>query len=301
MARSAPIKEPGFDPDLHDIRHVLDIGLKVQDETRNGRTQSGWYASGLGYCLRRQFLERAGVPSKKDPYPPRQQWVGRTLEASLIARLRHANLLLADNVHLVYEEMDCSGYVDFIWGGTPDADPIDEYEEGEISPQWLNYLAGYRAELREFFEGRLPVPPTGVELKTANQWSAEKMFTEGPQFTHKMQAAFYKVVATEFPEQLPVIPERWQIVVLAKSDAKMIVFDVLDSHVEQAYERLSQLNEAWPTDIPPCTCGKQMKWERDYCPYKSGDSCCLPAAILEAPEDYWTLVDEAERGAASHG
>lgn len=294
MGKSAPIREPEFDPELRDIRHVLDIGLKVQDETREDRTSSRWYASALGYCLRRQFLERAGVPTKKDPYPPRQQWVGRTLEASLIARLRHANLLLADNVHLIHPAFDASGYVDFIWGGTPDTDPSTEYEEGEISPTWLNYLSGYREALRTFFDGQLPIPPTGVELKTANQWSAEKMFTEGPQFTHKMQAAFYKLVAQDDPDQLPVIPERWQIVVLAKSDAKMIVFDVLDAHVDEAIRRLELLDQAWPTDLPPCTCGRTMKWERDYCPYKQGDSCCLSAAILEAPESYWSLVDEAD-------
>ncbi|HET9672156.1 MAG TPA: hypothetical protein VFQ40_04835 [Actinomycetota bacterium] len=297
MGRSAPIKEPEFDPALVDIRHILNLGFVIQEATKDGRTKSGWYASNLGYCLRRQFFERAGVPGVRDPLPKRQLWLGRTVEASMIARMRHAGILLADNVHLVDDEHECSGYVDFIWGGMP-WDYL-EYEEGEISESWAKYLQTYREQLRSTYKDQVPFPVTAVELKTAKQYSAEKMVSEGPQFTHKMQAAFYEYVARNHPDQLPDdidAIDRFQIVVIAKEDAKMLVFDVLETHVQQVEERLEALAEAWPDKIPPCTCGTNISWERNYCPYRHGDACCPESYISEASAEYWEIGKEDSDG-----
>ncbi len=291
MGRSAPIREPEFDPALVDLRHILDIGLVVQEATRESRTRTGWFASNLGYCLRRQFFERAGVPTRKETQPKRQLWVGRSLEASLISRLRLAGLLVSDQLHLVDEAHECSGYLDFVWGG----EPYDylEYEEGEVSEQWINFIQTYRERIRDTYSEQMPLPNTAVELKTAAQYSAEKMFNEGPMYHHKMQGGFYRVVAEDSPEQLPenITIDRFQLVILAKSDAKMLVFDILDSHVEQVRDRLEELTDLWPEKVPPCTCGRNMKWERDYCPYKYGESCCNENLLLEAPTEYWALLD----------
>jgi hypothetical protein len=303
VARSTPIREPEFDPELADLRHVLDIGLLAQENTRESRTRTGWYASNLGYCLRRQFLERAGVPTRKESQPKRQLWVGRSLEASLISRLRLAGLLISDQLHLVDEERSCSGYLDFVWGG----EPYDylEYEEGEVSAQWSNFIQTYRDEIRALYKAQMPLPNTAVELKTAAQYSAEKMASEGPMFHHKMQGAFYRIVAEAYPEQLPegVSIDRFQLVILAKSDAKMLVFPILDVHVEQANERLDELTSYWPDTVPPCTCGRTIKWERDYCPYKAGESCCNENLLLDAPPEYWALLDaeDAEEDVPTDG
>lgn len=222
---------------------------------------------------------------------PRVMWLGRVVEHAMIARVRHSGLLLFEQLHLVSEENEVSGYVDFGFGGLP---VPEAYEEGEISEEWLAYLNGYKASIAESY--REPIPVTAVELKTAAQYSAEKMFTEGPQFTHKMQAALYRAITEDDPTQLPEGVEqieRFQIAVFAKNTAHMLVFPILDTHVEQVRDRLGELNGYWPETIPPCTCGKtpNMGWEKDYCAYKSGSSCCATSAILDAPEEYWALTE----------
>ena len=297
MAKPAPIREPDFDPVLGDIRHIIDIGTRVKQETREPKTATGWYASSLGYCLRRQFLERAGVPSTRDDMPARTLWLGDVIEHAIIARIRQSGLLIAEQVHIVTEEHQASGYLDFIFGGVP----YDE-EPGEVSEQWARYLRTYKDRVREAYPDGVPI--TGVECKSAAQYSAEKMFSEGPAFHHAMQAAFYDVFGKEssdWPENVPH-PDRYQLLVVAKSDAKMLVNDVLETHRLRLRARLDELNECWPTQIPECSCGKQMSWEKTYCKYRTEDGrCCDIGLIEQAPADFWDLpaVKEAAKEAVN--
>lgn len=290
MTKPAPIVEPDFDPATGDIRHILDIGLLAQKETKPEKVPTGWYASSLGKCLRSQFFARAGVPPTQPIRNPRTLWVGSVLEHAIIARLRHSGLLRAEQVHLVSEEHHASGYLDFIYGGFPVEDDI---EEG-WSPEWADYVREYRERIRRSYPNGVPM--TAVELKSAAQYSAEKMQSEGPRFDHQMQGGFYEVAVEEDPTQLPEgidKLDRFQIVVIAKSDAKMLVFDILESHKLKVLGRLDELNEAWPLEYPACTCGRVMSWEKTYCNYRVGSSCCDERELLNASPAFWQAYEEA--------
>lgn len=293
MARPAKIREE-FDPATGDIRAILDMGQAVQGSTKDPKAQTGWYASSLGYCLRRQFLDRAGVPStRKEDGVRRVFWIGDVLENAVINRLRQSGLLLAEQIHVVSTNHHASGYIDFIYGGHPvDEDP--EELEG-YKPSWARYLTTYKAKVREAWPNGVPI--TAVELKTANQYAAEKQFAEGPAFHNVMQGGFYEVVHSEEPEQFPEHIrkiDRFQLAVLAKSGGEMMVHDILESHKLKVLGRLDELNEAWPLELPPCTCGVVMGWEKTYCPYADGNGdCCDQGLIQNAPEDFWKMADAA--------
>lgn len=301
MARSITVREE-FDPATGDIRHLLDMGLRIERETAPPRTSNRWSASHLGYCLRRQFFERAGVPSTvTGDDPSRIFWIGNQLEWGVTNRLRHAGLLVADQIHVVSEEHSISGYIDLIYGGVPTDD--DPAAVADYSPAWRDYLRTYKERVREEYPDGVPI--TAVELKSASEYSVEKQYQEGPQFHNTMQGATYKLAERLglLPENIPAI-ERFQLAVIAKSSAKILVFDILESHVEKALARLDELNDAWPLELPPCSCGQTMGWEPRYCPYRNegnprGDSCCDQMLIHKGPkgpgasEEFWKLADAA--------
>lgn len=281
-----------FDPATGDIRHILDLGLQTERETKGPKVQTGWYASHIGYCLRRQFFERAGVPSTVTGDDPRRVfWVGTQLEWGLINRVRQSGLLIGDQVHVVSKEHHVSGYVDFVYGGKPR--PDDPADIADYSPEWQSYLKTYKAKVRKAWPKGVPV--TAVELKSASEFSVEKQFTDGPQFHNTMQGGIYKLAQRDglYPDGFPEI-ERFQLAVIAKSSAKMLVFDILESHVEKALARLDELNDAWPLELPACTCGVTMGWEANYCPYRTDSGgCCGDGLIQGATEEFWKLADAA--------
>lgn len=292
-SKPSVVREPTFDPDAFDIRHVIDIGLAAKRETRPPRTSDRWAAGSLGYCPRRQFLERAGVPRiEKDDDGKRNRvfWLGDIVEESFLRQLTQSGLLIASQVHLVDEELQVSGYIDAIWGGIVPLGITDA--EADYTPEWQAYLTEYRYRLKMLYDNR-PFPITVTEIKSANQYSAERMFTEGPSQTHAFQAGCYGVMwdnlaaAGELPEGLSWLNiERIQIAVLAKGDLTMPVFDVLSSHKRRVLERLELLNEAWESrELPACECkggplfgGKEFK----YCAYGDGETCCARSLIEQA-------------------
>lgn len=293
MAQPPKIREPEFDPGKHDIRHVLDIGLQAKRETKGKRTRSGWTAGSLGYCLRRQFLERAGVEVPED-YPLRTFWIGDLIHDGYKNMMSNAGLLMGDEVHLVDEELELSGYVDMIWGGIVPVFLFDH--EKDYSPAWQDFLLGYRTMLHEEF-GTFPV--TGDELKSANDYSARKMVSEGPSFHHLMQAASYGLILDRDPSQFEATVDRWRLSVIDKTDGLMNVFEVREAHTQRALERVEALNEYWKKrELPPCTCGVEVVWEKNYCKYATKRDangkvleCCSGYLIDQATSDeFWDGV-----------
>src|SRR6476659_5964620 len=137
MAQPPKIVEPALDPALFDIRHVVDVALQTKAATRPVRTNKGWTAGSLGYCLRRQFYDRADIPTKDD-YPLRTFWVGDLIAGGLSNIVDNAGLLILSELHLIDPDLDLSGYVDMIWGGlVPDG--LREGEE-DFNPKWQDYL-----------------------------------------------------------------------------------------------------------------------------------------------------------------
>lgn len=297
----AKIREPEFDPVLFDIRHVIDIGLQAAQDTRAPKTSDRWSAGSIGYCLRRQFFDRAKVVRTRDDTSGyRTLWVGDSIHHALKQRLRQSGLLIVDELHLVDEARSVSGYVDAVWGGEIPTELLEGEEE--YGPAWQDYLVTYRRHLRDAY-GPVPFPITGDEFKTQNQWGAEKSWEQGPGFHHVMQVAtyydLYESEGVELPEVILRLGiERWRLTIVAKSDMKMPVFEILPSHREAAHERIETLNGYWDRmEIPPCTCGRNMTWEPKYCPYSNGVSCCDPSLILNATHDrFIEALDSLEPG-----
>lgn len=303
MALPPKITEPAMDAALFDIRHVIDIGLQAKRGTKPPRTSSRWTAGNLGYCLRRQFLDRAGVEVAEE-FPLRTFWIGDLIHEGYQQMMRNAGILIAEELHLVDEELDLSGYVDMVWGGLIPEGLFDH--EQEYKKPWQDFLVQYRHALSINWPEGFPV--TGDELKSSNDYAARKMVSEGPNFHHLMQAATYGLILDRNPDQLVPTVDRWRLSIIDKSDGLMNVFEVRPGHTERALERVNELNDHWKRrELPPCTCGTQMVWEKNYCKFKDGDGCCDPHLVEKATSvEFWegiqdVVVDVGEPDAPTMG
>lgn len=283
MARTAKIREPDPTPEAHDLRHVLDIGLQAKAATISHAPATSWYSSSLGYCMRRQFFDRLGVPKDQSYRSSRTLWLGDIIHHGVQQMLWRSGLMLAEELSLVDDELQIHGRLDALWGGEVRVGLFENEED--YSPDWKRFLVAYRETLKMFYGDRFPI--TGTEFKSANQYSAERSFTEGMQLHHKMQIGSYDLMVQRNPSLLDEVidvdhVDRWQLVMLAKSDLKMPIFDSLPILAEKAHERLVDLNTFWDAQItPPCTCGQDISWERNYCPYQNDIGECCDLAYLE--------------------
>lgn len=305
-----PIREPEFDPQLFHFPHVVDIGLRTKAETLPSYTPKGWRSSSIGYCMRRLFMERAGVPSTRDSWS-RTLWLGDMIHNGVQQMFRWSGLLIVAELELEDPELNLMGHVDMIWGGKLQLQLDDT--EADYSPKWQDFMLAYRKELIARYGEDWPV--TGTEMKSSHQYAAEKMVAEGPSFHHVMQAASYDLMASrgaELPEVLRQTGiDRWQLAIIAKNDLKMPIFQIGRSQRERVHERILELNDFWDRrEVPPCTCGVQISWERKYCLYGNGTgdqgSCCREADLsMATSEEFWgeitpelvTGKDPAEGGA----
>lgn len=311
-----PIQEPGFDPGLHDIRHVIDLGLMARNEILGDSGAEAWRASSLGYCLRRQLFDRAGVPATRKEGLSRTLWLGDIIHRAVQRMVTDSGLMLAEEITLLDDDTHLSGHVDLIWGGT-----VQDFDYGAAADRYgvfgADFISNYRKSLNLLYGEGDVFPVTMTEFKSANQWSAEGAYRDGVQFHHGIQAGAYRFMAESHPEVFPdAVAEhggitRFQVVMLAKSDLKMPVFEIFPGWAGRAEERLHFLNEFWAEKmVPPCTCGQDIGWEKRYCKYrhpadegKKDPRCCMPDLIEGADPAFWADVltqeveDEAQRSA----
>lgn len=295
-----PIQEPDFSPDLFDIRHVIDIGLLSRNDILGDRGAKGWRASSLGYCLRRQLFDRAGVPATRNEGLSRTLWLGDIIHRAVQRMITDSGLMLAEEITLSLPDDDITGHVDLIWGGS-----VQDFDYQSIADRYgmfgADFISNYRKTLLGMYGEDAEFPVTMTEFKSANQWSAEGAYRDGVQFHHGIQAGVYKLMAESNPGQLPDTVEkieRFQVVMMAKSDLKMPVFDIFDSWSERAQDRLHFLNQFWAEQtIPPCTCGQDISWEARYCKYRhpadegsKNPRCCMPELIDNADPEFWIDV-----------
>lgn len=258
-------------------REEPELGTDGQPKAR-----PAWRCSSLGYCLRAQVLERAGVPPTReiDERTRRTfQW-GDDLHWFARRRLARMGILLAEEVPLHDPELELTGHVDAIYGGkvqdvprTADGMPDVSYR----SPDWVFFLEYLRERVKEAFGPELPV--VGVEIKSQHSYAVRRAFKEGPMLHHALQLAGYSILAERQPQSLPAVPERWELLLVGKDALGMLTFGLLRRHVDEAMARLGRLNEAWRTGSwPECTCGRTpgIEWEAKYCKYigLEGEGCC---------------------------
>jgi hypothetical protein len=308
-----PIQEPELDLS-GDIRHIIDFGLASRNAIFGDSGAKAWRASSLGYCLRRQMFERAGVPKPRRDDGSRTLWLGDIIHRAVQQMIYNSGLLLAEEITLLDEELHLSGHVDLVWGGMIQDWDYDDLVETH-SMYWADFITNYRKALIEHYGKDTFFKVTLTEFKSANQYSAEKAYTDGVSFHHGIQAGAYRLMAERNPSVFPEVVRRnrgidqYQVVMLAKSDLKMPVFDIFPSAAERALERVSLLNQAWAEQvIPPCTCGQEISWEARYCAYRHPDDagsrnprCCMPELIEQADPSFWAEVlteeidEEAQR------
>lgn len=266
---------------------------------KHTRTSNYWSASALGYCMRRQYLSRLGVPSTRelDGKTLRTFAMGNDVERHVKRAWQRAGLLVAEEIPVRDDELQVTGRIDAIVGGR--VQPIESIPASLLmswSPEYIAMLADFRvriaAELARLAEeGEWdPEGYAAIETKSTKEFSLQAMFKNGPNQTHILQAAAYKLIVRRNPSLIPVPFEsvRWLVEPISKSNFAFLRFAVMPKHVAEVERRLEILNNAWATQTPPpCTCtGKDAIFggkEWTYCDYGTGskDSCCDVATGAE--------------------
>jgi hypothetical protein len=262
----------GFDA-MIDLYIDLERQRKDEDYTPPDR----WSASQLGYCMRRQFLRRKGVPetAPMDTTTLRRFQLGRLVERLVRSVYWRMGYGLAEEVHLIDEDLNVSGYVDLLASSTVNHD-IPQEKESEWGPEWTEWIKKIRKQAEREFAGKLGEGNVGIEIKSTSSFAFKKFNTQGPSDHHMLQVGTYALIAERFPDQFSHPVDRWELLLVSKDDVKVLRYAVNEKWKERAQFRLASLNIMWEMgDMPKCEC---EGWMKNYCPYKEGDMCCEVAA-----------------------
>lgn len=294
MSRS---KSKGPHPDLvpfgerSTLKDVVEQQARLERSMFRRKSESLWFnASSLGYCPRRQVLQRGGVESEEeysDKTLANFAW-GEQLHYFVRNKVKRMGLLISEETYLRDEDWGISGRVDLIWGGEPQKVPAEFADR--YSDRFVEFLQALRAQAQ--FWGPLPV--VGDELKSAKSYAMERAYSKGPQQTHMFQAAVYELIAERHPDQLPVPVDLWSLTMVGKDTTGVLTFQVTPEWKDRVRERVDLLNYYWeaPDVTPMCLCGTQpgMPWEKGYCRYLSTESRAVMAADPKAWKDTPELI-----------
>jgi len=272
------------------LRTVWDLYNQVSSELlghmdppvgENGRPH--WRASMNGYCLRRQYMWRQGVPDTRAETEEqcidkeRRFAAGNRVERELVDAIELAGVLIARQVSLSDPELHVTGSADVLWGGAVQRELPDRSKWWDPDYTWA--IRELRARADRLVG--VPLPLTLTEIKSTHSYAVRKMYKEGPRFDFRCQAGTYWLMASDHPEQLPSGGlDRVEIAVVGRDAVKPLIFGVTRRDVDLARSRLEALNKAWDErKPPPCTCGQEagMSWEQGYCPYLDPEDpsrCC---------------------------
>jgi hypothetical protein len=271
--------------DIHDAAWSELMGREDPFPASQGRPY--WRPSSLGYCMRRQFLWRSGVPETRvdEDTTERERkfaW-GRDIENHVRERMFRAGLLIESSVEVVDETLAVRGQIDFVWGGVVANDLPERADRWSAPYRWA--ILTIRERVAAELDGPLPI--TGTELKSTTGYSVSKMVKEGPRFDYRVQAGVYFALAQRHPEQFTVPLDQFEIVVVGRDAVRPIRFGATQEDVDLALERVDALNTAWEAQwAPPCTCGQTegLGWEQKYCPYATGEDECCGDTLLDKLE-----------------
>jgi hypothetical protein len=255
------------------------------DDWEQPEGERTWRASSLGYCLRRQTLERRGIDalSHPDAKTYRTFAYGDMVHDFVRKAFWNLGLVVCEEPTFVDLRRDVTGHVDLIW--TPTGVKRDAPDHW--SDEYQRYIAWLRQEFAQtldtMYGGTRPDIVLGMEIKSAHSKAMTRLVDEGPYPWHRIQAGAYKAMAQTTPGALPVVDgidmvvlpsavERWHIVYVGKDSVGILQFEVEDAWVDAALSRLDELNRHWKGGLlPPCTCSG---WWVQSCPYSEGGTCC---------------------------
>ena len=204
-------------PDLGVLMdHYLDHQAAFRDQERTKRkTQDGTdtgreiYASGLGYCLRRQYLQMVGVP-RKDTIDAKTRrtfaWGDHVENFARTVYTRLGLVVPPKNPRMVFGSLVARG--DILLRFPPESvDEIPEDVLAKWSPEWVEFIRKVRSALPTDYEGYV-----WSEIKskksTAMSWVLKRNEAD---FSHRMQVGASMFIAAQDPSQLPVPDPFWQI------------------------------------------------------------------------------------------
>lgn len=292
-ARTAP-PDAGFLLDIY-LRHLRDLrdASRTKRLATEGLSGDKWYASGLGKCLRLQYLERKGTPRLReiDADARRTFAWGDHVEDFVRQVYRRCGLVQDTQWRLEHGSLVARG--DFLLRyPAEDVSEIPEDVRSEWSPDWIAMLEALRAQVRQSsFVGLV-----ASEIKSAKSSSMRYMYNpkarggpkgEGAREEHLVQVGA-SMVLTELIPDAPR-PDFWQIEYVGKDAVGVLRFPVAKKWANVALERWKTLDEIWTSQPDPrdveCTCGKKLDGSKglpiEYCAYYDGGTgtCCGNAGL----------------------
>lgn len=263
-----------------------------------GHTRTGWRASSLGYCLRKQTYARLGIGAYRahDAATLRTFSYGDMVHDWLKRIYRNAGVLLMEEGKLELAGQDVAGHFDVLLTGTP-IDISDEQRE-RWSPEWLEHVTEMRDALAEHLAGLGGDGAVVIgEIKSTSEYGMKYRRKEGAQPEHQAQVAAYWLMAHDDESQLPAVPTDARVIYVSKdSKASILEFGLEDEWVDNVKRTIDTLNEHWQAGtLPPCTCSG---WQVGYCDYlkpearnflgkpksgiQGGVDCCPPELFVPA-------------------
>jgi hypothetical protein len=279
-----------------DAGFLLDIYLQHQRDFRDaqrdvrlvasGLSNDNWYASSLGNCYRQQYLQRLGVPRKReiDEQARRTFAWGDHVEDFLRKMYQRCGLVKQAQIRLQHGSLVARG--DLLLRYPPQSvEEIPNDIKGEWSPEWIAFLERLRAVIAESkFDGLV-----GDEIKSTHSRAMKFLFKEGkPRDNHSLQVGASMVLTDLMPDAPK--PDWWQVEYMGKDAVGILRFRVREDAAEKALERWQKLDAIWDAQPDPleveCECVKE-KWRVTYCAYYDGASgtCCGNAGLTAKSQE----------------
>ena len=265
---------------------IVDTYLLAHREFRRGsqaHTRTGWRASSLGYCPRRQVYERVGVPKPDvDVKTLRTFAYGDMVHDWLKGILRRSGMLLAEEGTLAWPERQLKGHYDVLLASSPEpVEAIPAEVAADWSQEWVAFLGELRRGIQQAIGANLHGTVLG-EIKSMHSRAIKYAYEQGPQKGHTYQVGAYWLMAKADPTQLPAVPDTARLIYVGKDASGILDFGMEAAWAERAEERLALLNDVWGRwALPPCICGTEGELPSRYCAYydEQAKSCCSPALM----------------------
>lgn len=274
-----------LNPAPPDFGVVLDVYLERQREFRDAQRTArlgekaatpGWYASSLGGCYRAQYMDRLGIPRKReiDSSTRRTFAWGDHIEDFVRQAYQRSGLVLDAQTKL--EVGSLSGRLDLLLQFPPaEVSSIPADVRSKWSPEWIAFLETLRSDPQfRTFEGSAVTEVKSAKSSAMGYFAkARKKGTNRGRDNHHIQVGSYIAMAAQMPDGPK--PDFWQIEYVGKDGVGVFRFKVTDEDAENALARWKNLDEIWAAQPDPseveCEC---QGWMIQYCNFANDDGTC---------------------------
>lgn len=274
--------------DLHDF-----ATLTPAEIGRRGEKMDAWGASGM-HCPKAQALERLGHQGRvRSPSDIRRMAAGSRVHDFTLRQFQTLGTVHLppewcvacdrpmeahhdpDEWHLYSEARGISTSLDLL---------IHNWEEPGYDP-WLRSLRD--RGLSRFGN----VGPLAVEVKSVEA-NALYYLSKGVLVTWKRQLGTMMLLHSEDPTLLPVVPERWEILVVPMDKSvkgefpSAVAVPAQEAWMDEAAAYIERRHTAWTAgDLPACECAppfnhyySKLGRQTGFCPFSTGSQDCCEVA-----------------------